>query len=174
MTLKFPETMPAPVVPLHDCVLARLREHLSRVIIGKASEIELFLAGVLSGGHLLIEDVPGVGKTMLAKAFARMVDGVLQRIQCTPDLLPTDIVGVSVYNPRESTFEFQPGPIFSHLLLVDEINRASPRTQAALLEAMGERQVTVDGHSRPLASFFCVIATQNPIEFQGTYPLPEA
>lgn len=176
--IKLPHTVPVPTMSpglqRHGHLLARLRDNLTRVLIGKSNAIDLFLAGVLSGGHILIEDVPGVGKTMLAKAFAQSTGGRWRRIQCTPDLLPTDIVGVSVYNPQAHTFQFQPGPIFSHLLLADEINRASPRTQSALLEAMGEKQVTVDGQSLPLEPSFCVIATQNPIDAQGTYPLPEA
>lgn len=154
--------------------LEQIRRNLQTVIVGKDAELDLFLVGLLSGGHLLLEDIPGVGKTTLAKALARCVGGTLSRLQFTPDLLPTDIVGVSVYNPKDGEFRFQPGPIFCHVLLADEINRASPRTQSALLEAMGERQVTVDGSSRSLDEPFFVIATQNPIDSHGTYPLPEA
>jgi MoxR-like ATPase len=158
----------------HAETIARVRDNLGRVILGKTAEIDLLLAGLLSGGHLLLEDIPGVGKTTLAKALARSVGGAFSRIQFTPDLLPTDIVGVSIYNPQDGAFHFKPGPIFANILLADEINRASPRTQSALLEAMGERQVTVDGRSLPLEAVFVVIATQNPIESHGTYPLPEA
>ncbi|TNE50189.1 MAG: hypothetical protein EP343_09195 [Deltaproteobacteria bacterium] len=154
--------------------LEKIRQNIQDVIVGKNDEIDLFLVGLLSGGHVLLEDIPGVGKKTLAKALARCVGGTLSRLQFTPDLLPTDIVGVSVYNPKDGEFRFQAGPIFYHILLADEINRASPRTQSALLEAMGERQVTVDGSSRTLDQPFFVIATQNPIESHGTYPLPEA
>lgn len=152
----------------------RLLERLQEVIVGKKHELKLFVVGLLTGGHILLEDIPGVGKTTLAKALSQCVGGKLSRLQFTPDLLPTDIVGVSIYNPKDGRFHFQAGPIFCNVLLADEINRASPRTQSALLEAMGERQVTVDGHSRPLEEPFFVIATQNPIDSAGTYPLPEA
>jgi MoxR-like ATPase len=134
----------------------------------------LVLVAVLSGGHALLEDVPGVGKTLLAKSLARSIDGKFQRIQCTPDLLPTDITGTNIWNPRSGEFEFLPGPVFANVLLADEINRATPRTQSALLEVMEEKQVTVDGVSRNVPAPFFVIATQNPIEYQGTFPLPEA
>ncbi len=148
--------------------------NLSKVIKGKPGALQNVLLALLSGGHVLIEDVPGVGKTTLAKALSLSVKGTFRRIQFTPDLLPTDILGSSIYNPREGTFHFHEGPIFSHILLADEINRASPRTQSSLLEAMSERQVTLEGTSYPLPDPFIVIATQNPIEFHGTYPLPEA
>jgi MoxR-like ATPase len=154
--------------------LPRLQAELARVILGKAEAIEHVLVALLSGSHLLMEDVPGVGKTTLAKALARCIDCGFKRVQFTPDLLPTDILGSSVFNPKDSSFAFKEGPIFTHVLLADEINRASPRTQSALLEAMSEGQVSVDGVTRRLPGPFLVIATQNPIEFQGTYPLPEA
>jgi len=151
-----------------------LRTTLARVIRGKPDAIELLLTGVLSGGHVLIEDVPGVGKTTLAKALARAFELAFTRIQFTPDLLPSDILGSHTLNPREGTLTFQRGPVFTHVLLADEINRASPRTQSALLEAMSERQVTIDGMTMRLPEPFLVLATQNPVDFQGTYPLPEA
>jgi MoxR-like ATPase len=154
--------------------IEQLNQNLSRTIVGKADAIRLVLVAVLSGGHALLEDVPGVGKTLLAKSLARSIDGKFQRIQCTPDLLPTDITGTNIWNPASREFEFLPGPVFANVLLADEINRATPRTQSALLEVMEERQVTVDGVSRTVPSPFFVIATQNPIEYQGTFPLPEA
>jgi MoxR-like ATPase len=144
------------------------------VIEGKSPTIRLALAVMLAEGHLLLEDVPGVGKTQLAKALARSVDCSVRRIQFTPDLLPSDVTGVSIYDPQQRDFVFKPGAIFANLVLGDEINRASPKTQAALLECMEERQVTVDGRTYPLRSPFMVIATQNPVEMEGTYPLPEA
>jgi MoxR-like ATPase len=154
--------------------LPALKAQLGRVILGKGEALDHVLVALLSGHHLLLEDVPGVGKTTLAKALARSFEGHFRRVQFTPDLLPTDILGSAVYNPRDGGFTFQEGPVFTHVLLADEINRASPRTQSALLEAMSEGQVSADGATRPLPSPFLVVATQNPVEYHGTYPLPEA
>ncbi|MBD2034687.1 MoxR family ATPase [Leptolyngbya sp. FACHB-321] len=151
-----------------------LTENLGRTIVGKHDAIRLVLVALISGGHTLLEDVPGVGKTLLAKSLARSIDGKFQRIQCTPDLLPSDVTGTNIWNPSKGTFEFLPGPVFANILLTDEINRATPRTQSALLEVMEEQQVTVDGVSRQVPNPFFVIATQNPVEYQGTFPLPEA
>ena len=148
--------------------------NVERVMVGKRPAIEMVLAALLCEGHVLVEDVPGVGKTMLARAVATSLGLTFKRLQCTPDLLPNDITGVSVFNQQTREFEFRPGPVFAHVLLADEINRATPRTQSALLEAMGERQVTVDGVTYPLVRPFIVLATQNPIEYEGTFPLPEA
>ena len=148
--------------------------NIERVIQGKRDTIELVVASLISEGHALVEDVPGVGKTLLAKSLARSIDCSFQRIQFTPDLLPSDVTGVSVWDREQGSFTFRPGPVFANVLLGDEINRASPKTQAALLEAMEERQVTVDAETRVLDAPFIVIATQNPIEHEGTYPLPEA
>ena len=155
-------------------VAHRVATAVETVIEGKAEAIRLALTVLLAEGHVLIEDVPGVGKTMLAKALARSTDCSVRRIQFTPDLLPSDITGVSAYNQERREFEFKPGPVFANIVVGDEINRASPKTQSALLECMEERQVTVDGTTYPLAPPFMVIATQNPIEMEGTYPLPEA
>jgi MoxR-like ATPase len=154
--------------------LVRLRKVLGTVLEGKAEAIDQVLVGVLAGGHVLLEDVPGVGKTTLAKGVARAFDVDFARVQFTPDLLPTDILGTQVLNPREGTFSFHKGPVFTNVLLADEINRASPRTQSALLEAMNESQTTIDGVTHRLPAPFFVVATQNPIDFSGTYPLPEA
>ncbi|MFT4296296.1 MAG: MoxR family ATPase [Micropruina sp.] len=151
-----------------------IRAAIQTVIEGKPEAIELALVALFSSGHLLIEDVPGVGKTMLAKALARSIDGTAQRIQFTPDLLPSDITGVSIFNAESRSFEFKPGGVFANVVIGDEINRASPKTQSALLEAMEEHQVTVDAVTHPLPDPFMVVATQNPIEMEGTYPLPEA
>jgi MoxR-like ATPase len=158
----------------HHAALERLRANLSRVIQGKAENIDVLITAFIAGGSVLIEDVPGVGKTTLAKALARSVDVSYRRIQFTPDLLPGDILGSSIYNPVDGTFTFRRGPIFCNVLLADEINRASPRTQSALLEAMSEAQTTIEGETYSLTAPFLVIATQNPVEFHGTYPLPEA
>ena len=155
-------------------IFQRLNANLSRVIRGQETSIRLLLSAFLTNGHILLEDFPGTGKTTLAKALARSVGADFQRIQFTPDLLPTDILGVSVFNPQSTSFEVHQGPIFTEILLADEINRASPRTQSALLQAMGEGQVSLDGTLYPLPDLFFVIATQNPVEFHGTYPLPEA
>ncbi|MDR7545370.1 MAG: MoxR family ATPase [Armatimonadota bacterium] len=152
----------------------RVRANVERVIVGKAEVIEQALVAVLCEGHILIEDVPGIGKTMLAKALARSLGCSFRRIQCTPDLLPSDITGLEFFNQKTQAFEFRPGPIFAQIVLADEINRATPRTQSALLESMEERQVTIEGQTRPLARPFLVLATQNPVELQGTFPLPEA
>jgi MoxR-like ATPase len=152
----------------------RVIRNVETVIVGKRPQIEYVLVALLCQGHVLIDDVPGTGKTMLARAVAASMGLAFKRLQCTPDLLPNDVTGVSVYNQQANAFEFQPGPVFVNFLLVDEINRATPRTQSALLEAMQEQQVTVDGVTRRLPAPFVVLATQNPIEFEGTFPLPEA
>jgi len=155
-------------------IAKRVINNVEQVIVGKRQQLILSMVSWFSGGHILLEDVPGVAKTILARALARSVGCEFKRIQCTPDLLPTDVTGASVFHPKTTEFEFRPGPIFSQLVLADEINRATPRTQAALLEAMAEGCVTIDGVTRPLESPFLVIATQNPIDHEGTFPLPEA
>lgn len=152
----------------------QLIQELEKAVIGKRSTIQLMIVALLAGGHVLFEDIPGVGKTLLVKALAKAVQGTFSRVQCTPDLLPSDILGFSVYNSQSKEFEFRPGPIFTTILLADEINRTTPRTQSALLEAMAENHATIDNNTYPLDNHFFVLATQNSIEYEGTYPLPEA
>ena len=166
------DSLYTPPVPLSK--LVEVESVLGEAIRGKPEVLRLSLACLLARGHLLIEDVPGVGKTTLAQALARSVDSSFHRLQFTSDMLPSDVLGVTIYNTHAEDFEFKPGPVFTHFLLADEINRATPKTQSALLEAMNERQVTIDGRSWPLAQPFMVIATQNPVEHHGTYPLPES
>jgi len=155
-------------------IARRLRDNIQQVIVGKGEVIDLVLAAVLCEGHILLEDVPGIGKTTLARALAASLGCSFQRIQFTPDLLPSDVTGINWFNQKAQDFEYRPGPVMSQIVLADEINRATPRTQSALLEAMQERQVTVDGVTRPLPRPFLVLATQNPVELEGTFPLPEA
>lgn len=168
----------APVLTISPAqataAIRRVGASVSSALLGKTDAVDLSLVALLADGHLLVEDVPGIGKTLLARALAKSMDCSFHRIQFTPDLLPSDLLGTSVYQQNNSTFVFQSGPIFAQIILADEINRASPRTQSALLEAMSDRQVTVDGKTRPLGSPFFVLATQNPREFEGTYPLPES
>ncbi len=155
-------------------LLGLIEQNIHRVIVGKERVVRLAAAGLVAGGHVLLQDLPGTGKTMLARALATSVGGTFRRIQCTPDLLPSDITGSSIFNQKDRTFEFVPGPIFANVVLADEVNRATPRTQSALLEAMAEAQITVEGTTRTLERPFFVVATQNPAEFHGTYPLPES
>ena len=155
-------------------LLGRIEENIHRVIVGKQRVVRLAAAGLVAGGHVLLQDLPGTGKTLLARALATSVGGTFRRIQCTPDLLPSDITGSSIFNQKDLTFQFVAGPVFANVVLADEVNRATPRTQSALLEAMGEGQVTVEGVTRTLERPFFVVATQNPTEFHGTYPLPES
>lgn len=171
--LNRPETMSSTLDTINP-ELEALISNMEKVVVGKRQVMKFMVTALLAGGHILLDDVPGVGKTTLAKSLAQSLSLTYRRIQCTPDLLPTDITGVTVFNPGTHTFEFQPGPVFAHLLLADEINRTSPRTQSALLEVMEEGQVTVDGTSHVLDEPFLVVATENPIEYEGTFPLPES
>ncbi len=164
---------PVPVEQ-HRATIKTLIENVQQAVVVETHTFELMLAALLAGGHVLLEDVPGTGKTMIAKVLAKSIHADFKRVQCTPDLLPSDITGSAIYNQREQTFEFLPGPVFANIVLVDEINRASPRTQSSLLEAMAEGQVTADGFGRQLPEPFFLIATQNPVEMSGTFPLPEA
>ncbi|MCG3211590.1 MAG: hypothetical protein FOGNACKC_05236 [Anaerolineae bacterium] len=178
--MTFPRTVlnnaesPALTIPIAARLIDQLQDNVTRVAVVEPRKLRLILATILAGGHLLLEDVPGVGKTLVAKAVARSVSASFKRIQCTPDLLPSDITGTSIYNQKQQEFVFIPGPLFAQFVLVDEINRATPRTQSSLLESMAEQQVTVDGRRYPLDQPFFLIATQNPVETAGTFPLPEA
>jgi MoxR-like ATPase len=170
------ETQPSKTLAIDECsrLIEGLRAQLNRVVLGKHGVVDHLLACVLAKGHVLFDDLPGLGKTTLAKALAAAVGGRFMRVQCTPDLLPSDVTGFNILNQRTREFEFRPGPVFSDILLADEINRATPRTQSAMFEAMAERQVTIDGEARLLSETFLVLATQNPVESVGAYPLPEA
>jgi len=175
-TFPAPDYMPAPGMDLIGVKTTadNIRANVERVIVGQRETITLLLVAIFAGGHALLEDVPGMGKTVLARALAKSIGGDFHRIQCTPDLLPSDITGISFYNQKAGEFEFRPGPIFAQVVLADEVNRATPRTQSALLEAMAEHQVTIERDTLPLPSPFLLMATQNPIELEGTFPLPEA